>query len=357
MLMRHFGQQLGVVRFESDRTGVPAGLVRHPPGEDVGDLLVRAVLEQPREEQVAGLQQREVRLVLDLGGGQQPRRLQIEQRGGDDQELGGLVEVPVRPHGADVGHELVGDPGQRDLGDVQLVLGDQLEEEVEGALEVVEDDLEPAVVGLLLRVLLRFLGRCSAGLAVGLFAGSAPGSRRRSALPASVSAARRSPSGGLRPRGSAPALRARAHVRRRPGARGLRPRPFRSVGPAPQHPPAASPAAATASRGGLRAGRRQRLRTLRARLLLRGGAAPLRTAPVPRLGSGSRGRFRQRLAARSVRRVLGRRGRARIVAAATPGADEAPGPRPRVRRAARGAESAWSSGVGIAGQRTGEGAG
>ena len=44
-----------------------------------------------------------------------------------------------RPH---VGDELVGDHRQRDLGDVELVLGDQAQQQVEGTLEVVQPDLE-----------------------------------------------------------------------------------------------------------------------------------------------------------------------------------------------------------------------
>ncbi|CAM5697123.1 hypothetical protein SANTM175S_03578 [Streptomyces antimycoticus] len=149
------GQQLGVVRLQTDRTGVTGGLGDQPVIEDVRDLLVRAVLEQPREKQVARLQQGQVRLVLDLGGRQQAGRLEVQQGRRDDEELGGLVEVPVRPHGADIGHELVGDLGQGDLGDVQLVLGDQLEEEVEGPLEVVQPHGEPiaAVLGLRLATL------------------------------------------------------------------------------------------------------------------------------------------------------------------------------------------------------------
>ena len=49
---------------------------------------------------------------------------------------------PMRP---DVRHELVGHLGERDLGDVELVLGDQLEEQIEGPLEVGQPDLEDAV--------------------------------------------------------------------------------------------------------------------------------------------------------------------------------------------------------------------
>lgn len=141
------GQQLGVLRLQPDGTGVAPRLVRQPVAEDVRDALVRAVLQQPGEEQVAGLQEREIRLVLHLGHGQQPGRLQVQQCGRDHQELGGLVQVPVRPHGPDVRHEVVGHLGQRDLGDVQLVLGDQLEEEIEGPLEVLEPEGEPPATG------------------------------------------------------------------------------------------------------------------------------------------------------------------------------------------------------------------
>ena len=90
------GQQLGVVGFQADGARVAARLGVQPVAEDLRDPLVRAVLQQPREEQVPGLQQGEVGLVLHLGGGQQPGRLEVEQGGGDDEELGGLVEVPVR---------------------------------------------------------------------------------------------------------------------------------------------------------------------------------------------------------------------------------------------------------------------
>jgi len=95
---------------------------------------------------VARFEQRQVLLVLYLGSGQQPGRLQIEQGGCDDEELGGLVQVPVGAHGVDVRDELIGDLGEGHLGDVQLVLRDQLKEQVERALEVGQPDREPAVV-------------------------------------------------------------------------------------------------------------------------------------------------------------------------------------------------------------------
>ena len=60
-----------------------------------GDLLEGAVLQQPREQQVARLEQRQVLLVLDVGRRQQPDDLEVEQRRRDDQELRGLLELPL----------------------------------------------------------------------------------------------------------------------------------------------------------------------------------------------------------------------------------------------------------------------
>ncbi len=84
-----------------------------------GGQLVGPVLQQPGEQQVTRLEQREILLVLDLRGRQQPRGLEVEQRGRDDEELGGLAQVPFG-RGAEVRDELVGDLRQRDLGDVHL---------------------------------------------------------------------------------------------------------------------------------------------------------------------------------------------------------------------------------------------
>ena len=101
-------------------------------------------MQQPREQQVPGLQQGEILLVLHLARGQQPGRLQVEQSGRHHQEIACLVQVPSLGAGPDVGDELVGHLGQGDLGDVELVLGDQAQQEIERALEHVEVDLESA---------------------------------------------------------------------------------------------------------------------------------------------------------------------------------------------------------------------
>ena len=89
------GQQRREPLLEPDRARVAPGLPRHPAVEDAGDLLERLVLQQPREQQVARLEQREVLLVLDVALRQQPRGLQVEQGRGDQQERRGLLEVPA----------------------------------------------------------------------------------------------------------------------------------------------------------------------------------------------------------------------------------------------------------------------
>ena len=95
-------------------------------GDPLADPLEGSVLQQPGEQQVAGFEQGEVFGVVHLALGQQPGGFEVEQGGGDHDELGGLFEIP--PTGPvlglaslDVGQELVGDNAQRDLGDVEPV--------------------------------------------------------------------------------------------------------------------------------------------------------------------------------------------------------------------------------------------
>ena len=92
----HVGQQLGEARFELDRPAVAASRVRRELAQVRRRQLVRAVLQQPGEQQVAGLEQGQVVLVLDVGGGQQPRRLEVEQGRRHDEELGRLLQVEAR---------------------------------------------------------------------------------------------------------------------------------------------------------------------------------------------------------------------------------------------------------------------
>ena len=123
------------MRLEADGTRDLACRPRHPLRKERGYLLVGAVLQQAREEQVARLQEGEVLLVLDFATRQESRCLQVEQRRGHDEEFGRFIEVPVRALGAQVRDELVRDDVQGELGDLQLVLGDELKEQVERPLE------------------------------------------------------------------------------------------------------------------------------------------------------------------------------------------------------------------------------
>ena len=65
--------------------------------------------------------------------GQQPAGLELDERGGDQQELGGDVEVEGL-HPLDLDQIGVDDPGQVDLVDVDLLGQDQLQEQVERTL-------------------------------------------------------------------------------------------------------------------------------------------------------------------------------------------------------------------------------
>ncbi len=143
--MKTSGQQFGEARLELDRSAVSAPLGTLQLAEVGRRKLVCAVLQQPGEEQITRLEQRQILLVVDVAGGQQPGCLEVEQGRGDDQELGRLAEVPLGGPG-DVGDELVGDLGQRHLGDVELAPGDQAEQQIERTLEVVQPHPERAVV-------------------------------------------------------------------------------------------------------------------------------------------------------------------------------------------------------------------
>ena len=109
-------------------------------------MLERPVLQQPREQQIAHLEQREVFLVVDLPGRQQPGRLQIQQRGGDHQKGRRLVEFQLRADRLGVGDEFVGHLVQRHIGDVETVREDQLQQQIERPLEIAQPDLKACLL-------------------------------------------------------------------------------------------------------------------------------------------------------------------------------------------------------------------
>ena len=127
---------------ETDLARRPDRSGGHRLGEVSGHGFVRLVLEQAGEEQVPGLEQFEVEHLLALLVRQQPRGLEVEQGGRDEEELRDLGEVRLVLEFGGVGDELIGDLGQCDLGDVEPSLRDQAQQQVEGAGEVLQLHLE-----------------------------------------------------------------------------------------------------------------------------------------------------------------------------------------------------------------------
>ena len=81
-------------------------------------------------------QRAELLLELDVvAAGQQAAGFQLQQHRGDQQELGGDIQVEGRPASAPGWPRTVDDVRQGDLPQVDLLAGDQMQEQVEGALE------------------------------------------------------------------------------------------------------------------------------------------------------------------------------------------------------------------------------
>ena len=88
------GRQPGEALVGSDGAReAPPGLVGECP-EQPRDVLERLALEQPGEQEVALLPQGELVVEVErCRARQQPAGLELDERGGDQQELGGDVEV------------------------------------------------------------------------------------------------------------------------------------------------------------------------------------------------------------------------------------------------------------------------
>ena len=104
--------------------------------EDVGGCRIGPALEQPGQQQIALLPPDQVLVVVrGLAARQQLLRLQLDQDGRHEQELGQLVEVdPIALLGQDA-DEAVDDGQQRDVEDVDLVGGHEVQQEVDRTLE------------------------------------------------------------------------------------------------------------------------------------------------------------------------------------------------------------------------------
>ncbi len=103
---------------EGDR-GVLEGLALHQPGEEEVPL-------GPQRQLVV-----EVEVVLT---GEEPAGLELDEGGGDEQELGGDVQAEVL-HGVELGQVGVDDLGEGDVVELYLLAQDQVQQQVEGTFE------------------------------------------------------------------------------------------------------------------------------------------------------------------------------------------------------------------------------
>src|SRR2546426_511788 len=113
----------------------PAGRRRPQPFHELADLLI---LEQPAHQLGAR--------IFPLVVAQAPRQ---EHLCLDPQQAGGHLEIVrrlIEPQLADHGQELVGDLRDGQVGDVDLVLADQMEQQVERAGELLQLDDEAVLV-------------------------------------------------------------------------------------------------------------------------------------------------------------------------------------------------------------------
>ena len=125
------GRQSGEALVRPDPAGEATPRFVGQRAEQAGDVLERLALQQAGQQEVALLPKGQLVVELDVGAaGEQPPGLQLDERGGDQQELGGDVEVE-RLHALDLVEVGVDDPGQADLVDVDLLGEDQLQEQVE----------------------------------------------------------------------------------------------------------------------------------------------------------------------------------------------------------------------------------
>src|SRR5205823_13129661 len=96
-----------------------------------GRVLERLALEQPGEQEVALLEEGQLLVEVDVvAARQQPAGLELDEGGGDEQELGGDVEVEVA-HAVDLDQVGVDDRAQGDLVEVDLLAGDAVQQQVE----------------------------------------------------------------------------------------------------------------------------------------------------------------------------------------------------------------------------------
>ena len=113
-----------------------------PLGQPGRGLLRAPVLGEPARQllgRLLGLELRQLGLLVR----EEPARLQLQQRRDEHEELAARLEVELVPLGEPL-DEREHDPGHVDLGEVELLLQHERQEQVERALEGVEVQLELA---------------------------------------------------------------------------------------------------------------------------------------------------------------------------------------------------------------------
>ncbi len=151
--------------------------------QQLGRGLEPLMLEQPAHQRLARIFLRI--LLRRIGPRQQHPRLDVDQRRRHHQELAGDVEVQLL-HQVEVLEVLLRDERDRDVVDVDLVLLDEVQQQIERALEVLEADRVVLEDGLELEL----LGRSSIVCQYLSFTAS----RTRAIVSCATARARREPS-------------------------------------------------------------------------------------------------------------------------------------------------------------------
>ena len=117
------------------RGNAAVGVEAHRVCEHLRRVLERLAVEQAGEEQITLLEAAQLLVELDVfAAGEQAAGFQLHERRRDEQELGGRLEIDAL-HALDLRAERVDDAHEGDLPEVDLLLQDQMEEQVERALE------------------------------------------------------------------------------------------------------------------------------------------------------------------------------------------------------------------------------
>ena len=125
-----------------DDLGIEAGHPRHVTeagvdsvAHDGGNVLERQASQQARKQAVTLFGQGQLLIQIDrVIVGQQVPGFQLDQRGRNEQELTRDVDVELTHH-IEVAEVLSDDLNEAELGDLELVARDQLQQQIEGALE------------------------------------------------------------------------------------------------------------------------------------------------------------------------------------------------------------------------------